>query len=76
MTVAERLDRFLLAWLESRIQGRELPASELCRDSPELLPLLAERIQALGQLPSSSQVSEPITKQANLLAGTLGRQRS
>jgi serine/threonine-protein kinase len=53
-----RLADLLLRWEELRDQGRSVSAEELCRDSPELLPELRRRIQALLSLESMLQ-TEP-----------------
>jgi hypothetical protein len=50
MDDSERLEALLDRWEESRQQGRTLTAAELCRDCPELLPALQERIDTLRRL--------------------------
>ena len=47
MTDDELLADLLLRWEELHEKGQEPAAEELCRDSPHLAPLLAERIHAL-----------------------------
>lgn len=36
MINADRLNSLLLCWQEQQLQGRDVPAAELCRDCPEL----------------------------------------
>jgi WD40 repeat protein len=43
----ERLNSLLSAWQEQQLQGRDVPAGELCRDCPELTEELSRRIRAL-----------------------------
>src|SRR5262249_26566885 len=43
----ERLNSLLSAWQEQQLQGRDVPAAELCRDCPELTEDLSRRIGAL-----------------------------
>jgi hypothetical protein len=50
MTPEERLDNLLEAWQEHHLHGRDLPASELCHDCPELAEELARRIGVLRQM--------------------------
>lgn len=47
---ARRLESLVLAWQEAREQGRDLPAAELCRDCPDLLPELERQIDALRRM--------------------------
>jgi formylglycine-generating enzyme required for sulfatase activity len=46
----ERLNDLLSAWQEQRLHGRDLPAAELCRDCPELIPELELRIRAVRHM--------------------------
>jgi tRNA A-37 threonylcarbamoyl transferase component Bud32 len=48
MTDAERIADLLLEWEDRREHGADVPAEELCRDCPHLLPELARRINALN----------------------------
>jgi ABC-type branched-subunit amino acid transport system substrate-binding protein len=47
MPIDPKLSDLLLTWEEARARGEELRPEELCRDCPDLTPLLAERIDAL-----------------------------
>ena len=47
MTDEDLLADLLLRWEELHEQGQAASAEELCRDSPHLAPLLAERIRSL-----------------------------
>jgi serine/threonine-protein kinase len=47
MNDEERLEELLLDWEERHEWGEDVSASELCRDSPHLLPALIERIELL-----------------------------
>jgi serine/threonine-protein kinase len=44
------LEDRLFTWQEAREQGRDLPAEELCRDCPELLPELERRLDILRKV--------------------------
>ena len=46
----ERLDHLLSAWQEQQRQGHNVPATELCRDQPELAVELERRIAALRRM--------------------------
>src|SRR4051794_14180885 len=50
MTAEPRIDSLLLRWQEQQSQDRDVPAAELCRDCPELLPELQRQIAALKRL--------------------------
>jgi hypothetical protein len=50
MTTEERLNDLLENWLSLHQQGREVPAAELCRDCPELLAPLDERIAVMRKM--------------------------
>ena len=50
MKVDEPLDELLSRWQEALQHGTDLPAEELCRDRPELLPEVQRRIQAIRQM--------------------------
>jgi tetratricopeptide (TPR) repeat protein/tRNA A-37 threonylcarbamoyl transferase component Bud32 len=54
----KRLDSLLLAWQEQRLQGRDVPAAELCRDCPELAAELSQRIQLLRRMRFLMQTSD------------------
>jgi hypothetical protein len=67
MPDTDRLNELLLEWEERRDGGQPVSAEELCRDTPELLPQLKARIQALesmdgmldgGALPAPSAPTE------------------
>ena len=45
-----RLLDLVVRWEELRESGKSVTAEELCRDCPELLPALRERLQALGAM--------------------------
>src|SRR5262245_40445694 len=42
-----RLDSLLAAWQEAKEAGRDVPAADLCRDCPELLPEVEKRLYGL-----------------------------
>ncbi len=50
MTDDDRLLDLVVAWEERRDAGQSVDLAELCRDCPELVPALRERLQALGDL--------------------------
>jgi hypothetical protein len=50
MTDDDRLLDLVVSWEERRDAGDSVDLDELCRDCPELLPALRERLQALGSL--------------------------
>jgi Protein kinase domain/Cache domain len=50
MTDDDRLLDLVVAWEERRDAGQSIDLAELCRDCPELVPALRERLQALGAL--------------------------
>ena len=50
MTDDDRLLDLVVAWEERRDAGQSVDLAELCRDCPELVPALRERLQALGAL--------------------------
>jgi hypothetical protein len=50
MTDVNRLADLLLKWEESYERGLDVPAEQLSRDCPELVPALAERIAALKRM--------------------------
>ena len=47
MTTDERIADVLLTWEEGREQGQPVSAEDLCRDCPELLDAVKERIRLL-----------------------------
>ena len=48
MTDDDKVADMLLSWEEARERGRVVTAEELCRDCPELLDIVRERIRLLG----------------------------
>lgn len=48
--LAERLSDLVLLWEERRNLGEPISAEELCRDTPELLAPLRERIAKLERM--------------------------
>jgi hypothetical protein len=50
MTTDERLDELLLRWEEAAEAGQPLAAEDICRDHPELVRRLQERIDALREM--------------------------
>jgi tRNA A-37 threonylcarbamoyl transferase component Bud32 len=48
--VEDRLNSLLLAWQEQHLQGRDVPAAELCRDRPDLAGELERRIAVLRRM--------------------------
>jgi serine/threonine protein kinase/formylglycine-generating enzyme required for sulfatase activity len=46
----DRLNSLLLEWQEQQFQGRDVPATDLCRDCPELAEELGRRIQVLRRM--------------------------
>jgi hypothetical protein len=46
----DRLLDLVVSWEERRDAGQSVDLEEMCRDCPELLPALRERLQALGSL--------------------------
>ena len=44
----DKIADMLLSWEEARDRGETITAEELCRDCPELLDVLCERIRLLG----------------------------
>ena len=46
----DRLDSLLSVWQEQQAMGRDIQPAELCRDCPELVDELNQRIQALRQM--------------------------
>jgi tetratricopeptide (TPR) repeat protein/tRNA A-37 threonylcarbamoyl transferase component Bud32 len=55
----DRLMSLLLAWQEQWQQGRDVPASELCHDCPELAEELSQRISVLRQMKVLIQPAGP-----------------
>src|SRR5690242_20304352 len=47
MSVGERLDQLLSLWQAHAARGREVPAAELCPDSPELAAELEKRTRVI-----------------------------
>lgn len=47
---ALRLDDLLTRWEEAREAGQAIALEELCADSPDLLPELRRRVQALSRM--------------------------
>jgi hypothetical protein len=50
-----RLNNLLSLWQVHQLQGRDVQATELCRDCPELAEELNRRIQALRQMNALAQ---------------------
>jgi serine/threonine-protein kinase len=46
----DRLEHLLSVWQAQQQQGRDVTAAELCRDCPELVPQLSERLRALRNM--------------------------
>lgn len=46
----DRLESLLLSWQELQLQGRDVPAAEMCHDCPELADELDRRIRFLRQM--------------------------
>ena len=65
---ADRLADLLLVWEERLEQGEDVPAEELCRDSPELAAPLHERIRA--RIPPLVE-DRPLGTDVERLAGAL-----
>jgi tetratricopeptide (TPR) repeat protein/tRNA A-37 threonylcarbamoyl transferase component Bud32 len=55
----DRLKNLLSDWREHHLQGRDLTAAELCRDCPELVAELSQRIAVLRQNNAPVQKGEP-----------------
>jgi serine/threonine protein kinase len=77
MTDKPRLSELLLQWEEQHMQGRDISASDLCQECPELAGPLAERIAALKRLswlndrpeePGCASESEPCLPPASQVA--------
>jgi serine/threonine protein kinase/Tfp pilus assembly protein PilF len=50
MNSESRLDELLSRWHEGQAAGEDLSAAELCRDSPDLLPQLEQRLVVLRRM--------------------------
>jgi serine/threonine protein kinase/formylglycine-generating enzyme required for sulfatase activity len=59
MSLNPRVLDLLLRWEERCERGEPLSLEELCRDCPELLPEVRQRIQELGEVPAPSTVYLP-----------------
>src|SRR5271163_310389 len=57
MTVDAKVSELLLTWEEARARGEELPPADLCRDCPDLTPLVTKCIDALKSLTSVLDLS-------------------
>jgi serine/threonine protein kinase len=57
--VEERLNSLLLIWQEQQLQGRDVPAEELCRDCPNLAGELGRRIEVLRRVQGLVQPAGP-----------------
>jgi RND family efflux transporter MFP subunit len=70
MAVDDRLSDLLVDWEQSRRGGVEPSLEELCRDTPELLPVLRESIDSLRatEWMLQPQPSEPSIREANAAA--------
>jgi eukaryotic-like serine/threonine-protein kinase len=47
MPADDRLEALLNAWHDARARGSDVPAADLCRDHPDLLPAVEEKLAAL-----------------------------
>jgi serine/threonine protein kinase len=47
MPTTDRIDELLLQWEEARERGQPVTSEALCRDFPELLPVVSEKIRML-----------------------------
>ena len=63
-----RLDEMISLWERHHEDGRDVPAAELCRDHPELIEVLGQRIAALRRMnalmPSDSRPPAPGTTES------------
>ena len=50
LTDEDRLADLLLQWEELFEQGKDIPVEELCRDCPDMIPAMVERIAALKRM--------------------------
>jgi hypothetical protein len=50
MSAESRVDDLLSLWQERHARGEDVPATELCRECPELLPDLERRLLALRHM--------------------------
>jgi serine/threonine-protein kinase len=66
--VEDRLNCLLSAWQAQQVQGRDVPATELCRDCPELAEELSRRIAVLRQM--NQLVTPPSTAREPHAAAT------
>lgn len=78
MTTEDRIADLLLRWEDELGLGRDMPATELCQDCPELVGEVAERIESLkrtawllklGQNPSSPAPPIPTVKPGHVVGG-------
>src|SRR5258708_9181336 len=53
-----RLDDLAARWEESRRQGQEVSAAELCRECPELLPELERYLGDTGAMPTLAPIMD------------------
>jgi serine/threonine-protein kinase len=70
------LDELLLRWEELRRQGQTPSAEDLCRDRPELLPALRQRMRALeavGAMLATGSTGPAASTPADLAAGEVPR---
>jgi hypothetical protein len=85
MTDDAPLDELVSVWQREKARGRDLPATEVCRDCPELAGALGRRIAALRFRDASSRPADatvapiavpaaslPVTAEAHAPDGTHG----
>jgi len=69
MTTDPQLEDLLDAWQAAYDAGRDVPAIEVCRDCPELLPEVERRLAVLrrvGQLAVTPQLTQPLETEERL----------
>src|SRR5262249_39190760 len=62
MAISNQLEDLLLLWRHERSRGVLLSPEELCKDHPELLTELRERIRGLGPTDESPTVPPPLER--------------
>src|SRR5437868_6612771 len=50
MNEQDRLEELVSLWQKKKAAGNNIPAEDLCRNCPELLPELRQRHEAVGQM--------------------------
>src|ERR1700692_1795759 len=58
MNAETRLDELLSRWQGEMARGQDLPATELCRECPELQPEVEHRLQALRQMQALAEAQD------------------